>query len=368
MVTRFIPDCRHSLIGSLPVDTHDAAGRLVWEYSPEIPLWVQLPVHRTEDMIVQFLPGMPGLVNGDTGFYIDTEIGGFDQSLVAFYEEYLSVTEGDGDIDDSRFALTAEYARGFFVFLDALKKQTALPVAVKGQVTGPVTLCTTVTDQTKTAIFYHDQLRDAAVKLISLKAAWQVRQLSRFNVPVIIFVDEPALAGFGSSEFTSISRDQVNACLEEVIDAVHAEGGLAGIHVCANTDWSLILESPVDIVNFDAYSYFDRFALYPEQIRRFLRAGGILAWGIVPTFPVPSIETETVASLVSKLKDQMNTIRNLGIDGPRVFAQSLITPSCGTGSLSTAHAVRVLELTQAVSGTLRRHGVDFLDTSSLTAL
>jgi methionine synthase II (cobalamin-independent) len=381
MTEQFFPDCRNSLIGSLPGDDHGAAGRLVREYSPDIPLWIQLPANTAEDMILQFLPGMPGLAHGDKGAYIDTENEAFDTALVDFYEEYLAVTDGSADIDDSIFALTPEYAPGFSVLLQALENQvgenqagenqdgkisngkirTGPPAAVKGQVTGPVTLCTSVTDQEKTAIFYNDQLRDAAVKLISMKAAWQVRQLSRFNAPVIIFIDEPSLAGFGSSEFTSISRDQVGDCLREVINAVHAEGGLAGIHVCANTDWSVILDASADIVNFDAYSYFDRFVLYPEQIKAFLSAGGILAWGIVPTFPVSRIEKETVGSLVKKLKDQMKAIRDLGVDGPDVFARSLITPSCGAGSLGAVHAAKVLELTHAVSGELRREGYGFLD-------
>ena len=361
MTTQFKPDCRNSLIGSQPVEDHETAGRLIREYSPDIPLWAQLPANRTEDMVAQFLPGMPGLTDGEKGVYIDTKSADFDPAMVDFYEEYMAVMEDGADMDDSRFALSPEYAPGFFVLLEALENEIASPAAVKGQVTGPITLCTRVTDQSNTAIFYDDQLRDAAVKLISLKAAWQVKQLSRFNVPVIIFIDEPALAGFGSSEFTSISKDQVKACLAEVIDAVHAQGGLAGIHVCANTDWSVILESPVDIVNFDAYSYFDRFVLYSGEIRHFLRAGGILAWGIVPTFPVSSIEKETAGSLVKKLKGQMNEIRELGINGPEVIARSLITPSCGTGSLNTVQAAKVLELTRAVSELVRQEGPDFLE-------
>ena len=41
------------------------------------------------------------------------------------------------------------------------------------------------------------------------------------------------------------------------------------------------LESGADLVNFDAYAYFDRFILYGPQIRDFLAAGRLLAWGIV---------------------------------------------------------------------------------------
>ena len=78
-------------------------------------------------------------------------------------------------------------------------------MAVKGQVTGPFTFCTSVSDQNDRAIFYDLQLRDVAIKLLTLKARWQVQHLSQFKRPVIIFLDEPALAGFGSSEYISVT-------------------------------------------------------------------------------------------------------------------------------------------------------------------
>jgi hypothetical protein len=39
----------------------------------------------------------------------------------------------------------------------------------------------------------------------------------------------------------------------------------------------------------------------------------------------------------------------LGIDQAALHAQSLITPSCGTGALTPELSLRVLELTQALS-------------------
>ena len=36
------PACLPMLIGSLPLDDHPAASRLVMDYTPAIPLWVQL--------------------------------------------------------------------------------------------------------------------------------------------------------------------------------------------------------------------------------------------------------------------------------------------------------------------------------------
>jgi methionine synthase II (cobalamin-independent) len=351
----FCPDCRFLLIGSFPVNDHQEAGRLVMNHSPEIPVWAQLPFYRIEGMIPQFLNGMPGLCEENGKTFIHTQSGGFEEGLVSFYEQYFEVTEGRRDINASIFALTSREAKGFFVLLKNLTNLSAVPFAVKGQITGPFTFCTGVTDQDKRAIFYNDQVRDAAVKLLSLKAVWQIQQLAAFHAPVIIFIDEPALTGFGSSEFTTISRQDVTSCLEEVISAIHWAGGLAGIHVCGNTDWSLILDSSVDIVNFDAHAYFDRFVLYGGNLRQYMNAGGVLAWGIVPTLDPETIDRETADSLTEKLKDQMEQLNTIGIEKQRIFAQSLITPSCGLGPLDVERAEKVLRLTRDISRHLRNN-------------
>jgi hypothetical protein len=171
---------------------------------------------------------------------------------------------------------------------------------------------------------------------------------------VMVFLDEPALAGYGSSGFIGISRDVIAQSLEEIIAAVHAEGALAGVHVCANTDWSLILDSSADIVSFDAHSYFDRFILYADRIKEFLDADKIIAWGIVPTLKADELEKETTESLVGQWEDKAAQVEKLGFDREQLISQSLITPSCGAGSLSADMAVKALTLTRDVSEQIRQ--------------
>jgi hypothetical protein len=354
----FQPECLPVLIGSIPMDDHQKASELVMAYTPEIPLWVQLPAYPEEGMMAQFLPGMPGLVEEKDKRFVDTGCDGFEAELLAFYEEYMAVTAGGEALASSRFVMTPKTANGFFVFMNQMAGLSTMPVALKGQITGPVTFGTGVCDAQGRAIFYNEQLRDAAVKLLALKARWQVQQLKRFERPVIIFFDEPALAGYGSSAFISISKEEIQGCFKEVIDAVHQEGGLAGIHVCANADWSLLLDSPTDVVSFDAYAYFDKLALYPGEIRRFLKRGGILAWGIVPTLNAEDIDRESAESLTASWWEKVKTLEALGIESADILSQSLISPSCGTGSLSLSHAKRVLELTRAVSQSIRNPGIN----------
>ena len=345
-------DCRPVLIGSMPLEDHAEASDLVAAHTPDIPVWVQLPRLRGEDMVEQFLPGMPGLCMTDDRFYIDTSGPDFDQAMLAFYEKYLALeSDQPGTLD--AFALPASTTGGLFRLETVLEARQEPPLAVKGQVTGPITFTTAVKEQDGQAVFYNSQLRDAAVKLLAARAAWQVNRFQRFNAPVIVFIDEPALAGFGTSEFISMTREDVAAALEEVISAIHGAGGLAGIHVCANTDWSLILDTPVDIVNFDAYAYFDRFILYADQVRAFFESGRLLAWGLIPTLEPTDILRETVDSLTDRFDGALEALAGIGLSRRQVHAQSLLTPSCGLGSLTPDLALRVLELTRDVSAALR---------------
>ncbi len=353
-MTDFKPACLPTLIGSLPVEDHGEAHELVMAHTPDVPTWAQLPAFRQEGMIPQFLPGLPGVtVKGDRQ-YIDTGSSGFEAELVTFYEAYLACSEDAANLDDSVFTLDDRTAAGFFALCRGLGASGAAPRAIKGQVSGPITFATGVKDQHDQAIFYHDQLRDAVVKLLAMKARWQVRSLSKFGQPVIIFLDEPGLAGFGSSEFISITREEVIACLEEVAEAIHDEGGLAGVHVCANTDWSLLLDSSLDIINFDAYAYFDRLILYPDQLKSFVAGGGLLAWGIVPTLEAEDIEKETAKSLRIKWEGQLEQVINLGLTREMVMDRSLITPACGVGSQTRPLALKVLELTRDLSRLIRQ--------------
>jgi methionine synthase II (cobalamin-independent) len=354
MTEYFRPGCFATLIGSLPLADHGDAADLILEHTPEIPFWAQLPIHKAEGMMVQFSTGLPGLCKDNGNVRVNTDGTDFDEQQLQFYEEYMEVLDGRLDLDASRFVLHKDSARGFFELLQRLSTFPEVPVAVKGQITGPFTLGTGIVDQNKQAIFYDAQLRDAAVKLLAMKARWQVRRLRQFKQPVLIFVDEPGLTGFGSSGFTSISHEDISLCFEEIFEAVHLEGGLVGVHVCANTDWSLVLESSADMVSFDSFGYFDRFILYPEQIKSFIDSGKILAWGVVPTVNPDDIDRQTVESVWEQWMDQLKQVEALGIDMQRVMRRSLITPSCGMGSLGLDYAEKVIRLTKAISRKARK--------------
>ncbi|MFP3870239.1 MAG: hypothetical protein ACLFVT_05065 [Syntrophobacteria bacterium] len=350
--TQWQPSARATLVGSLPHRDREMALNLVWEHMADIPVWPQLSAYPLEQMMAQFTEGMPGLLRRDDRIQFVTSDPRFEQELTFFYEEYLAVTEAQMPLEKSRFRLGEESGRTFFAFLERLGRQQP-PMAVKGQVVGPFTLLAGLKDENDQLALYDPRLRDVVVKTLALKAQWQAEQLSRFSRPVVLFMDEPALAGFGSSAFISVSGAEVSGMLEEVAKHIHEVAALAGVHVCANTDWSLFFGSSLDVINFDAYTYFDRFALYRRELVNFINRGGTVAWGIVPTMDEQNIQQEDADSLVARWYNQVEKLLDDDLSLQTLFLHSLITPSCGCGSLSEPLAERVVHLTRQVSEKLR---------------
>lgn len=341
----FQAKCLPTTIGSLPHTDVKKAIELILEYTPSIPAWPQLPKRNpNEEMLAQFTENMPGIVRRGGKTYFDTNQPSFDDELMEFYSHYLAVSEKYKDADLEKFALSKEYAAGIHTLPEVLFLHKIKPLAIKGQLTGPFTLGTSLTDQDRQCAYYDYQLHDVIVKSLAMNARWQIRKLSQIS-PVVIFIDEPSMAAFGSSAFVSVSEDDILNDLSEIIDAIHEEGGLAGVHCCGNTDWSLLLKTEIDILSFDAYQFFDRLKLYPEELNQFFRRGGILSWGIVPSLQSDMLAIETANSLIAKFEKQVSRLKEVGLDVDIVKRQSLITPSCGTGSLTEELAVKALQLT-----------------------
>lgn len=342
----FKPKCLPTAIGSLPHIKSSEACQIVFRNLKEIPVWPQLPQKSyLENMYAQCSEGMPGVVldlEKKSIFFASQEEEIVDEISV-FYENYLK-----DEID--KFAISEKYADGFHSFLGLLSNLAEKPLVIKGQVVGPISFGLTVTDEKKKPIIYNEMLFDTIIKTLAMKARWQEKKFKEVfsDVPVIVFFDEPYLMSFGSA-FVSLGKEQVIKALAEAISAC---SDFTGVHCCGKTDWTLFTEAGFDIISFDAYDYTESLTLYPREIKSFLERGGVLAWGIVPSF-LPAIEIENVDSLTEKFEEKLNLFIERGIDKEVLLENALITPSCGTASIPIKLAEKAYELTKAVSERIR---------------
>jgi methionine synthase II (cobalamin-independent) len=296
-------------------------------------------------MDVQYSESLPGHIIDEAKKKVSFDTSkDLTPELERFFERYI-------EKDYEFFKITEGYAAAFPVFIRALQKSLPAKMSyVKGQITGPLTAGLSFKDETGKDIIHNEMLFDAVVKGLAMKAAWQIGELKQFGKPVIIFIDEPVMESLGSGT-SAVPSDMVPEKLNEIIDTIHEQGGIAGIHCCGNADWSMIFNTRVDIVNFDAYGYMDRVLLYSGDIKKFYARGGALAWGIVPTGLFT--QDETTERLISRLDEGMKQLEKKGIDRPTILRQSLITPSCGMGSLTPGRSVAILEQLRKVSDRLQ---------------
>lgn len=335
----FKPRGLPTAVGSMPHTDPAEACSVVLASLSDIPVWPQLPRRSPlESMYAQSSEGFPGLIQEGERIYVDRSMD-LSLSLESLYAAYM-------DNELSRYAMSPESAAGFHRFLC---EELGSPVAVKGQLIGPISFGLALTDQDRRPILYDDTLADALAKHLRLKAEWQERELSKLSSNTIIFIDEPYLASTGSA-FVAVSPDMIVGLIDETLGGLN---GLKGIHCCGNADWPILMNTMIDVLSFDAYNHGESLASYPDDIKSFLARGGVLAWGIVPSDEA-LLAGETAAKLLDRLEKLMYLLSVNGISYDILWEQSLITPSCGLASLSPQTAVRALELTAAVSSGFRR--------------
>jgi len=338
------PRCAAMAVGSLPYQEIEPALDIVLETTPEVPAWPQLPRRSfLENMYVQFSEGLPGLKVDIVAERLVKRNEVPDTELVAFAE----ALEGN---DATFFAVSPDHAAGLYAF-PTLYGRLRRPVdVIKGQITGPVSFCLQVTDEDRRPILYDDTTRELAAELLTARARWQQGFLQAVApaATVLMMVDEPFLAQWGSG-YLSMPEDVVMPLLDRVVGSLDC---LVGIHICGGTDWSKVVELPLDLLNFDAADHLDAVVAHAEALASFVAEGGMLAWGAVPNDErVLTLEPDQAAGSVL---EGVGALSATGlVSREDVLLQSFVTPACGTGALPIPVAEACLRLTAAVSSTVR---------------
>jgi hypothetical protein len=332
-------------IGSVPFTDPDETMALILETLPEIPYWPQMvQVGYLEEMAAQAARGLPGLQVDEANRTVRMDpVLPRDEALARFYEAILS-----GEL--APFAFEEGDARGFFALLKAVASQGCACPALKGQLSGPVTFAGVVKDAEGKPILFDRELTQAVCSGLARKVAWQAEKFRELGKEPIVFIDEPYLTGFGSA-YLPISKDEVSAILTQTLEeAREAAAGpvTLGIHCCGNTDWSLLLDAPIDILSFDSYGYFENLRLYAQALSQFLARGGWLAWGLVPTND--DFQHETPDGLWRRFQAQATRLsKDVHLGLRETLLQSLLTPACGTGYMSRDDGRRVLTTLKELS-------------------
>jgi hypothetical protein len=332
----FLPNCRTTAMGILPhTDIEKALGLAL---SLDIPFWPQLPrVSYFEDMYVQALEHFPGIT-------IDVNQRRILFELPRFYEELPSYFERTEDL--GTFRLTKEFSLVYHRFLE---QDLSFYPAIRGQVISPISLGLKVVDQDQKPIIYHDEVREVLFDFVQKKVNVQTSELRRKNPRAFVWVDDPGL-GLIFTAFSGYNEVQAKVDLDGFLEGLERP---RGIHLCARPDWDFLLRSKIEILSFDSFTCGAVIVNY-SSLRDFLERGGVISWGIVPTY-TDLLERETVDSLLGLLEAFWTALAERGVDHGALLRQSLLAPA--TCNLMNPDKEKTVEqafrILRELSGTVR---------------
>jgi hypothetical protein len=319
-------------IGSLPLTSVPLAINMVAEFSPEIPFWPQLPqLSAEESAIGQGLGCLAGLIEPrNDGYGYEVKNNRIDSVVEALHQ--------------STGELSAANAAGFRAFeagLSSGKFESA--VAVKGQIEGPITLSAYVFHQGRP--FLSDPALFAAIAFhVSQMICWQIERLKSAGLPVLLFVDEPALCL--EAPETAVTEEQRLSALAVALQDARAHGAYAGLHCCAARPFERMCRAKPDILSFDAHEGLNLF-FSDWRALDFVNQGGIVAYGVVPT--QPGLNAADSAGIFIRWLKAASAAGD-----PQKFAQqAMITATCGLGLLDAASIVESFGVAHSISKLIR---------------
>ena len=93
--------------------------------------------------------------------------------------------------------------------------------------------------------------------------------------------------------------------------------------------------------------------LYADNLNSFLKKGGIICWGIVPTQDFNAGLNPEV--LAQKIKSGLDVLVRKGIDRNLLLERLMISPACGLGTLDAQKAEGILNLLNQTSVFIRKN-------------
>lgn len=327
--------------GGLPHIYLNQALDLFQATTPLLPTCPILP-HRSfrEQEYVQSASGFPGLVLEPEAERVYVDRTNLERDIDRLSLAYLQ--------DDLTFAaFKSENAPLLMEWLHRLEQRTERQ-AIKCQTVGPISLGLQLTDDQQRPLIYDPMLHEALAQHLVLRVSWLANQVGKLTSDVIVCLDEPFLDAFGSP-FCPLDWDDGAALLEMVLKGIT---GCRGLFTSSPFDWGRLLETSVELVHFNAYTYGSSLLAAAALLPDFFERSGVLAWGIVPA-DEGMLAQETATTLRIRFEGLLDELVAVGVSRDQILESALISTSGSLAGLSIAMAEQAMQLCAEVSAELR---------------
>lgn len=234
--------------------------------------------------------------------------------------------------------LESEAFGGLRAFLHLARQVGVDGLPVKWQFVGPVTLGVVLD---RAGVPQKDAFRIAVETVRTHTAAISAEISSVLPLsPQSMVLDEPSLVDLMSSDFP-IAPDVAVDLISTGMAAVPSDV-VVGLHSCGPVDVATMLEAGPQVISLPVS---DGLVDYAGYLGRFIKAGGVIIWGVTPTNgPLPTKSDR----FWRQLSAVWCALVERGVDASDLRIRSLVSPECGLVGHQVSTARRVARHTTEI--------------------
>ena len=205
--------------------------------------------------------------------------------------------------------------------------------------TGPITLDLDLQARGLDA----EEAARAAVRAVEDIAVWVLDQARSVvpDAPLLLFLEEPGLRNSMHPTFP-MTPPEIEQVMTEVVTSVGGEAPV-GVQVDGRVDFAMLLRTGISAL---AAPVTARLETAAAELGKFLEAGGVIAWGAVPTDEPLGLSTERLWRRLSALWCELTRV---GADPMLLRERSIITPAGDLGAFGFSQAERVISLSKELA-------------------
>lgn len=316
-------------VGSLPFLNPGDAVRFVRSVCPLIPFWPQLPMRAPEeDLVSQSLAQLKR--------WLEVRADGR-----GFVLKQVNRKEFEAELREGSPHMLPHEASGFFEF--AMMLEVGLfheAEAIKGQITGPVTLACNVHDERGEPLSRDPEMLSLFGAYVARLAQWQAKKLTVRGLPTLILVDEHDLVAVDQ---IGAERHGCEDAINTVLRTLRAEGAYGGIHCGSNE-----LRDEMQTIEADLFSLNVIENMHEACRLAKAHPDALIAYGLVPLGKsMATVSPESLFTWWLSITSEADDLYDLA-------QRALVTTSEGLGRSTPDVARRAFEKCERVGEYLRQ--------------
>lgn len=332
-------------IGALPYENLDTATTMQAKLFEQIPYLAFLPkIDKDDNIYKRTFSAIPGIKVSNKKVVLKANTNSFKQNLLKLDKAYNNPTLENLN----PYAIESPFLEKFANLVKKFKPQYACI-----NLLGPFTVSQILVDSAEAQTLTDKSFRKLFIQAVCIKALWFIEKLKEYNrkTKPIIILEEPTFSQFGmlKRENEEITPELVTNLFARVIEKLQEAGAIVAIQCFEKCNWQLPIKAGVDIISYDAYNNPNNLSIMPDDVIEFIKRGGKINWGIVPTLNENLIKSTSIDYMCKRLFATFDGVVLSGVPVDLVYNSSLVSIQGDTDHLPVIFAEKAIMLATQLS-------------------